>query len=83
MDTSKLGILELGIGKKAGLRPGDLVGAITGEAKIPSKVLGRIKVDYDTSYIEVPESLLDQVIVALRGTSIRGKKVAAKRFESD
>ena len=68
-----------GAGRKAGIRPGDLVGAITGEAGIQSRLLGAIEIGDRSSYIEVPEMLADDIIAALKATTVRGKKVSVRR----
>jgi ATP-dependent RNA helicase DeaD len=67
--------LKIGAGANAGIRPGDLVGAIAGEAQIDSSLLGRIKIDDDESYVEVPASKMRDIVAALRATKIRGQKV--------
>jgi ATP-dependent RNA helicase DeaD len=71
--------LFLGAGRKAGIRPGDLVGAITGEAGVTSRSVGAIEIADNFSLVEVPESLADDIIKALRATQIRGKKVPVRR----
>ena len=71
--------LFVGAGRKAGVRPGDLVGAITGEAGVTSQSVGAIEIADNFSLVEVPESLVDEIIAALRATMIRGKKVAVRR----
>ena len=75
IDMSKTTVLRIGVGKKAAVRPGDLVGAITGEAGIESKYLGAIKVQHDHSLVQVPEQMADRIITALKKTTIRGKSV--------
>jgi ATP-dependent RNA helicase DeaD len=71
--------LYLGAGRQAGIRPADLVGAITGEAGIQSRSLGAIEIGDRSSYIEVPETLADDIIAAIKATTIRGKKVSVRR----
>jgi ATP-dependent RNA helicase DeaD len=71
--------LFLGAGRKGGIRPGDLVGAITGEAGVTSRSVGAIEVADNFSLVEVPESLADDIIAALRASQIRGKKVTVRR----
>lgn len=71
--------LFVGAGRRAGIRPGDLVGAITGEAGIPSRAIGAIEINEGFSLVEVPEPLAAQVIDALRATKIRGAKVTVRR----
>ena len=70
--------LFLGAGRKAGIRPGDLVGAITGEAGVTSKSVGAIEITDNFSLVEVPESLAGDIIAALKATMIRGKKVPVR-----
>jgi ATP-dependent RNA helicase DeaD len=71
--------LFIGAGREAGIRPGDLVGAITGEAGINSRELGAIEIADRFALIEVPDSRADEIIAALRATTIRGKKVTVRR----
>jgi ATP-dependent RNA helicase DeaD len=74
-----LAVLYVGAGKKLGIRPADLVGAIAGEAGVPSKVLGAIRVQDDHALVEVPEALATRIIAALKATKIRGNKVEVRR----
>ena len=71
--------LFIGAGRDAGIRPGDLVGAITGEADVPSRSLGAIEIADKFSLVEVPEALADRIIAALKATKIRGQKVNVRR----
>jgi ATP-dependent RNA helicase DeaD len=71
--------LFIGAGRQAGIRPGDLVGAITGEAAVESRSLGAIEIADRFSLIEVPETLADGIVTALRAATIRGKKVTVRR----
>ena len=72
-------VLFVGAGKDAGVRPADLVGAIAGEANMSAREIGAIKIEPAHALVEVPEALADRVIKALKGTTLRGKKVAVKR----
>jgi ATP-dependent RNA helicase DeaD len=71
--------LFVGAGRNEGIRPGDLVGAITGEADVPSRLLGAIEIADKFSLVEVPDALADRIIAALKATKIRGKKVNVRR----
>ena len=71
--------LFVGAGRRAGIRPGDLVGAITGEVGIQSRSIGAIEINDGYSLVEVPEALADDVIDALRATKLRGLKVTVRR----
>jgi len=67
--------LLFGAGRSAGIRPGDIVGAITGEAHLTAKQIGAIKIGPHHSLVELPEALADRVITAMRRTKLRGQKV--------
>jgi ATP-dependent RNA helicase DeaD len=77
--TEEVAMLFVGAGREAGIRPGDLVGAITGEAGINSRELGAIQIADRFSLVEVPASRADEIIAALKATTIRGRKVPVRR----
>ncbi len=69
----------VGAGRKSGIRPGDLVGAIANEARVESSNIGAIEIADRFSLVEVPEQLAERIIDALRGTTIKGKRVTVRR----
>ncbi|PTL75957.1 heavy metal transporter [Vitiosangium sp. GDMCC 1.1324] len=69
----------IGVGRQAGVRPADLVGAIAGEAGVEGRRIGAIDIGDNYSLVEVPESLADQIISALKQATLRGKKVQVRR----
>ena len=69
----------IGAGRKMGIRPGDLVGAIANEARMDSSNIGAIEIADRFSLVEVPEPMAERVIEALRGTTIKGKRVTVRR----
>ncbi len=71
--------LFIGSGRAAGLRPGDIVGAIANEAGVPGSAIGAIEIADKFSLVEVPADAADHVIEALRSTKIRGKRVQVRR----
>jgi len=75
--------LFVGAGRAAGVRPQDLVGAITGEAGLTGRQVGGIDIADRFSLVEVPEDLADVVINALRGTRIKGRSVTIRRERSE
>jgi ATP-dependent RNA helicase DeaD len=66
--------LFLGIGRRAGLRPQDLVGAIAGESGLHVRDIGAIQITDRFALVEVPEASATTVIAALRRSTIRGQK---------
>ena len=71
--------LFVGIGRASRVRPQDLVGAITGESYLSGKDIGAIEIADRFSLVEVPESAADDVVAALRQTSIKGRKATVRR----
>jgi ATP-dependent RNA helicase DeaD len=71
--------LYIGGGRKAKIRPADLVGAIVNEVGIDARAIGSIQISDRFSLVEVPEELADGIITALRATTIKGKRLAVRR----
>ena len=71
--------LFIGAGKKGGIRPADLVGAITGEAGVPASAVGAIRIAENFSVVDVPEDLADGIVAAMRGAKLRGQKAVVRR----
>ena len=75
--------LFIGLGRSAGVRPGDLVGAITGEAGLKGRDVGAIEITQRFSVVEVPESAAADVIAALRQATIKGRRPTVRRDRTD
>ncbi|MDC0708193.1 DEAD/DEAH box helicase [Stigmatella sp. ncwal1] len=71
--------LYIGAGRRLGIRPADLVGAITGEAGLESSQVGAIQIADTFSLVEVPEPFANQIVTALRQATLRGRKVTVRR----
>ena len=71
--------LFIGAGREGGIRPQDLVGAIANEAGLNGRQIGAIEIADRFSLVEVPETAADQVVAALRGRTIKGKKTTVRR----
>jgi len=67
--------LFVGVGEKDGVGPGDLLGAISGEAGIEGSQVGKIEIRDTFSLVEVLPPVADKVIRGLNGTTIRGRAV--------
>jgi len=72
----------VGTGSEAGVRPQDLVGAITGEAGIDGGQIGRIEIGDRFSIVEVAQDVVGEVIEALHGNKIKGRRVTVRRDQS-
>jgi ATP-dependent RNA helicase DeaD len=71
--------LFVGAGRKAGIRPQDIVGAIANESYLSGDEIGAIEITDRFSLVEVPASAADEVVEALRGSTIKGKRVTVRR----
>ena len=78
-DSPDVARIYIGLGRSAGVRPADLVGAIANEARIPSREIGAIEIADRFSLVEVPAAAVNGIISALRTTTIRGKPAKARR----
>jgi len=67
--------LFVGIGSRDAVRPGDLVGAIAGEAEIPGTAVGKIDIRDTFSIVEVQADVADKVIQSLNGTTMKGRSI--------
>jgi ATP-dependent RNA helicase DeaD len=73
----------VGVGRANGIRPKDLVGAITGEANLTGKEVGAIEIADRFSLVEVPEGKVDEVCWAMRRTTIKGSKAKVRRERTE
>lgn len=71
--------LFINIGKNQHIRPGDLVGAIAGEADIPGRMVGAIDLYDSYSFVDVDRSYAEQVMRAMKNVKIRGLKVKMEK----
>ena len=75
--------VHVAIGRKGGIRPADLVGAIANESGLSGRDIGPIRITEHSSVVGVPAASVDAVIAAMRNTVVRGKDVAVRRFSDD
>jgi ATP-dependent RNA helicase DeaD len=72
--------LYVGAGREAGVRPGDLVGAIANEANINSNLIGAIQIEDRFSLVDVPDRLAEGIMEVLGRARIKGRKVPVRVF---
>jgi ATP-dependent RNA helicase DeaD len=71
--------LFVGTGRSSGVRPQDLVGAITSKSYLSGRDIGAIEIADRFSLVEVPESAADEVVAALRQVGIKGRSATVRR----
>jgi ATP-dependent RNA helicase DeaD len=75
--------LYVGAGRKDGMRPGDLVGAIANLTDLTGREIGPIKIAEHFAIVGVPAHAAESVIAALKGTMLKGKKATVRRYSDD
>jgi ATP-dependent RNA helicase DeaD len=55
------------------------VGAIANESRLKGRDIGTIEIADRFSLVEVPEAAADEVIAALRGSTIKGRRATVRR----
>ena len=71
--------LRLGMGKKQGVRPSDVVGAIASHANIPGYVIGKIHIQEQRTLVDVPEELVNQILGKAQTVRIHRQAVDLQR----
>ncbi len=70
--------IYIGAGREAGMRPGDIVGAIANEAGVAVKSIGAIDIAPRFTLVEVDEDVAYSVINALQNAPIKGRIVTVR-----
>lgn len=63
---------KLNIGSNHGVKPGNIVGAIANEAKLSSRVIGRVSINKKFSFIDLPDDLSGKALKKLEKSKILG-----------
>ncbi|MGK2929672.1 MAG: DEAD/DEAH box helicase [Acidimicrobiales bacterium] len=74
------GFVYVNVGKRAGVRPADLVGAIANESGLTGIEIGPIRIADAYSVVGVPEASVDDVVRVMSSSQIRGKSAKVRRF---
>ncbi len=74
------GFVQISLGRRGGVRPADLVGAIANEAGLTGADIGPIRINENSSIVGVPVSSVEAVVSAMSNAVVRGKTVGARRF---
>jgi len=66
--------LVIEAGKKQKLRPGDILGALTGDAGIAAKFVGKIDIYERQSYVAIDRTMINQAFAILKNGTIKKRK---------
>ncbi|MFW6199288.1 MAG: DbpA RNA binding domain-containing protein [Gemmatimonadota bacterium] len=67
--------LFFSLGSRDGAGPGDILGAITGEARVDGSKVGRIDIHDTFSIVELDQAVARSVIDAMNGITVKGRSL--------
>jgi ATP-dependent RNA helicase DeaD len=71
--------LSLDVGRKDGIRPNDIVGAIAYHADIPGHTIGKILISDRSTLVDIPETLATKVLAKTGEVQIRRQSIHVQR----
>jgi ATP-independent RNA helicase DbpA len=74
--------LQLDAGRKQKVRPGDILGALTGDAGLSGDQIGKISIMDNWSYVAVHRAALRQAMNFLADGKVKGRAVRARRLKT-
>nr|WP_148862945.1 ATP-dependent RNA helicase DbpA [Marinobacter fonticola] len=72
--------LQIDGGKKQKVRPGDILGALTGEDGVPGKAVGKINVTDTNAFVAVTRDHAKQALAKLSSGKLKGRSFRARRI---
>ncbi len=69
------------VGYTHGVKPGNIVGAISNEAGLDSKFIGRIELYEDYSTVDLPEGMPREVVQVLKKAWVSGQQMRISRLD--
>ncbi len=72
--------LQLNAGKAQGVRPNDVVGTIAFHADIPGRSIGAIHIQPESTWVDVPEQFVGQVLAKSGSYQIHRQAIDVKRL---
>lgn len=72
--------IQLDAGRKNKLRPGDILGALTGDAGLAGTQIGKIDIFDMSSYVAVEQDALRQAMNYLANGKIKGRTIRARKI---
>ena len=71
--------IQLNAGRKNKLRPGDILGALTGEAGLAGSQIGKIDIFDMISYVAIEHGAVRQALNYLANGKIKGRNIRARK----
>jgi ATP-independent RNA helicase DbpA len=73
--------LQIVGGRKDKIRPGDVLGALTGEAGFEASQIGKISVNEFSTYVAVNRQIATQALARLAAGKVKGKRVKVRTMQ--
>ena len=74
--------VQLDGGRRQKVRPGDILGALTGDAGLPGDQIGKITILDNSSFVAIQRPSLRQAMNYLAAGKVKGRKIKARRLPS-
>jgi len=78
--TAAMTTLRLDAGRADKLRPGDILGALTGDAGLNAESVGKIDVFATRAYVAIARAVADKALARLRSGKIKGRKIRTEKI---
>ncbi|HLM52894.1 MAG TPA: ATP-dependent RNA helicase DbpA, partial [Pseudoxanthomonas sp.] len=78
--AAAMATLRIDAGRSDKLRPGDVLGALTGEAGLPATAIGKIDIFATRSYVAVQRGQVDKALARLGAGRIKGRNFRVRRL---
>jgi ATP-dependent RNA helicase DeaD len=76
---STLETYRVEVGKQHGVKPGNIVGAIANEAGLDGQFIGRVVINDDHSFVDLPEGMPKEVFLSLQKVRVAGQPLQISR----
>ena len=75
--------ISIGIGKRDGIRPADIVGSIANEAGVPGREIGPIEIRDDVTIVGVPQEHAEKIVEKTARAMFRGKRLNVRIVDDE
>ena len=73
--------IQIDAGRKNKMRPGDLLGALTGDAGLSGSQIGKIDIFDQSSFVAVEQEVVRKVLNYLASGKVKGRGVRARKIK--
>lgn len=84
VDGNEMGMqrYRVEVGRQHGVKPGNLVGAIANEAEVDADYIGRIQIEDDHSFVDLPDGMPREIFKHLQSVWVGGQKLRISRADA-